>query len=291
MISSFTHQSVFVFDLLPMEIVYTICDYFWGHEIFYSFFNISDYLNRILMNYQNYYLNFKSILKHQFDLLCRYIQPNQIKSLILSDSNETPGQSKAFLSLFPIEQLINLRAITLSDIENDSRSFFVNINRLEALNSFETDTFAHLWMIETIPRLKRLVINKFSDNDFNFAHMLSSISFSHLYKLTLPYCSYVQLRQILSLAPKLISLHISLIISDCTGIDYFAEQHQATPLAIKHLVMSIHTRSKSRRINSIFSTISFIFLYCSNYFTSSIRTISYTNASSSGTRTYRFIWW
>lgn len=246
MISSSDYQLLFILDLLPTEILYTIFDYFWSHEILYSFMNISDYINNILLSYRNYHVNFKSILKGEFDLICHHIKPNQIKSLVLSDSNETPGQSKAFLSLFPIEQFIYLHAISLFEIENDSRSFFFNIHQLKYLISFETDTLSNLWMIETIPRLKRLIVNKYFDNDYNHENLLDSISFSHLLNLTLPYCSYTQLRRILCFAPKLISLNISLIISDCTGIDYFAEQHQDTPLIINHLTLSIHTFSKLR---------------------------------------------
>jgi hypothetical protein len=252
MIASSAYRLLFILDLLPTEILYTIFDYFWSHEILYSFINISNCLDSILLNYHNYHINFKSILKQQFDLVCRYIQPNQIKSLVLSDSNETPGQSKAFLSLFPIEEFINLRAITLSDIENESRSLLSNINQLKCLSSFETDTLSNLWMIQTIPRLKRLVINKISDNDYNYTDLLYSISFSHLRKFTLSNCSYIQLRRILCLTPKLTSLNISLMISDCTGIDYFAEQHQDTPLTIQHLTMSIHTFSKLRNIFQTF---------------------------------------
>ncbi|CAF0767871.1 unnamed protein product [Rotaria sordida] len=241
MISSSDNRLLFILDLLPKEIIFTIFDFLWAHDILYSFLNISNYFNNILLTYQNYHVNFKSILKQQFDLVCRFIQPNQITSLVLSDSNETPSQSKTFLSLFPIEKFINLRAITLSDIENDCHSLFFNIRQLKYLNYFETDTLSHLWMIETISRLKQLIINKYADNDYNHESLLHSISFSHLRNLTLPYCSYVQLRQILSCASKLTSLNISLIISDCTGIDYFAEQHQETPLIVNHLTMSIQT--------------------------------------------------
>ncbi|CAF0973048.1 unnamed protein product [Rotaria sp. Silwood1] len=243
MIPASNNRILFILDLLPKEIVYSIFEFLWAHDILYSFLHISNYFNNILLTYQNYHINFKSILKRQFDLVCHFIQPNQITSLILSDNNETPGQSKTFLSFFPIEQFINLRAITLFDIENDSHSLFFNIRQLKYLNYFETDTLSHLWMIETIPQLKQLIVNNYVDNDYNHENLLHSISFSHLCKLTLPYCSYVQLRRILCCAPKLTSLNISLIISDCTGIDYFAEQHQETPLIINHLTMSIKTFS------------------------------------------------
>ncbi|CAF2616086.1 unnamed protein product [Rotaria sp. Silwood2] len=244
MIPATDNRLLFILDLLPKEIVYTIFDFLWADDILYSFLNISNGFNNILLIYQNYHVNFKSILKPKFDLVCRFIQPNQITSLVLSDSNETPGQSKIFLSLFPIEQFINLRAITLCDIENDSHSLFINIRQLKYLRYFEIDTLSHIWMIETMSQLKRLIVNKYVDNDYNHEILLYSISFSHLRSLTLPYCSYVQLRHILCCAPKLTSLNISLIISDCSGIDYFSEQHQETPLIINHLTMSIQTFSK-----------------------------------------------
>jgi hypothetical protein len=237
-------SSINKFDLLPKEIIYTIFDFLWCHEILYTFFHISHYIDDILLSYHNYHVNFKLILKRNFDLVCYHIKPNQIKSLVLSDSNQTPGQSNIFLSNFPIEQFVSLRAISLFEIENDSRTLFANIHQLKSLVSFETDTLSNLWMIETIPCLKRLQVNQYRDTDYHHEDLLNSISLSHLRNLTLPYCSYIQLQRILRLTPQLTSLSISLFISDCTGIDYFAEQHQDAPLTIHHLTMSIGTFSK-----------------------------------------------
>jgi hypothetical protein len=287
MISSTTNRSSFILDLLPKEIVCTIFDFLWSHEILYTFLHISDYIDGILLRYPNYSVNFKSISKRHFDLVCHHVKPNQIKSLVLSDSNKTPGQSKIFLSLFPIEQFIYLRAISLFEIENNSRFLFSNIDQLKELVSFETDTLSNIWMIETIPCLKRLQVNQHPDTDYHYEHLLNSISFSHLRNLTLPYCSYTQLQRILRVAPKLTSLNISLFISDCTGIDYFAEQHQDTPLSIHHLTMSICTFSKFRYSSRNFY---FFSLCCSNNITSSFRTISFSYASSSTSRTHRFFW-
>lgn len=244
MISSSNRRHLFILNVLPKEILYNIFDFLWAHDILYAFLNINDQFNTVLSAYQDYNVNFKSILKWQFDLVCSVVQPNQIKSLVLSDNNESPNQSTLFLSRFSIEQLVNLRALTLSNIENDHDPLFVNIFQLQHLDYFQTDTLSHLWMIQKTPRLKQLIINGFTVNDYNHMNSLSSISFSYLYKLTLSYCSYVQLRQILCLAPKIKSLNISLTISDCTGIDYFAEQHQEASLRINCLTMSIHSFSK-----------------------------------------------
>jgi len=84
-----------------------IFDHLWAHEILYSFRNINDYLDRVLFNYDSYSINFESIRKSYFDLVCRSIRPHQVISLILSDEHDTPNQSQLFLSLFSLEQFTN----------------------------------------------------------------------------------------------------------------------------------------------------------------------------------------
>ncbi len=258
------HDQRFVFDVLPVEVLYSIFDYLWTHDILYSFYNISVYLDSIISNYSNYHVNFQSILKRHFDRICRHIRPDQITSLVLSDSDDTPGQSHAFLSLFPIHQFTRLRALTLVEIDNASQPLFSNLCQVRSLISFETDTMSHLRFLEAVPQLKRLVVNKYSEDYYDHESFLSSITFSHIRTLTLPYCSYSQLRQILSRALKLTSLTISLSISDCSGIDYFAEQRQDVPLGLTHLNLSIHTFSKYREMRCFRKDrkkmISFIFL-------------------------------
>ena len=228
-------------DHLSEEIFFTIFDYLWAVDILGAFLHISD---GIICRYKNYHVNFRLIFKRDFDLICRYIQPEKIKSLILSDSRETPGLSQLYFSRFSIEQFSRLHAISLSEIEDNTRPLLAKIDQLKSLISFQTDRFSHLELIEQIPRLKRLVLTQFPDLDYDHVHLLDGISFSHLHTLSLPYCSYAQLRRILSEASKLKSLNISLFISDCTGVDYFAEEHHNTTLPIESLTMSICTFSK-----------------------------------------------
>ncbi|CAF1274023.1 unnamed protein product [Adineta steineri] len=233
------HQPTFVFDLLPTEVLHNIFVYLWADDILYSFYNISTSVNNIISSYKYYHVNFQSILKRDFDHICRCIRPDQIISLILSDTNDTPHQSHLYLSLFPINQFIHLRALTLIDIDNNSQSLFDNLCEIKSLVSFEIDTMSHLRYIGS--QLKRLVVNKYVEDDYIHESFLSSLSFCHIQSLTLPYCSYHQLRQILSDALKLTSLTISLLISDCSGIDYFAEQRQEMSLALTYLNLSIQT--------------------------------------------------
>ncbi|CAF5046110.1 unnamed protein product, partial [Rotaria sp. Silwood1] len=77
-----------------------IFDYLSTVDIYRGFIKINSYIDSVVSNYKNYQLNFRSILKKEFDLICRYMNPHGIVSLILSDNIDTPGQSNLFLSLF-----------------------------------------------------------------------------------------------------------------------------------------------------------------------------------------------
>ena len=76
-------------DWLPIELLHDIFDYLWVHDIYYSFSSLSDYLDSVLAGYCHYLLNFHSVLKSKFDLLCQHIWPHQVISVILSHDNDT----------------------------------------------------------------------------------------------------------------------------------------------------------------------------------------------------------
>lgn len=245
-------------DRLSEEIFFGIFDYLSVGDILRAFLHLNGDIDGIVRGYKNYHVNFRLICKENFDAICRYIQPSQIKSLVLSDSKETPGLSRIYFSRFSIEQFHHLQAIYLSEIEDNTRPLLANLKQLNSLIAFKTDRFSHLDLIAETSGLKQLVLTQFSVVDYDHVHLLDRISFSHLHTLALPYCSYPQLRRILSEASKLKSLTISLFISDCTGVDYFAEEHHHSTLPIKSLTLSISTFSNSNYFQRRFSA----FLCC-----------------------------
>jgi phage-related holin len=85
-----------IFDQLPAELLHTLFTYFFASELFLTFYNINDYVNATLQSYSIYQLDLKS----HFRRICRYVHPEQVISLILSDSNDTPGLSELFFSRF-----------------------------------------------------------------------------------------------------------------------------------------------------------------------------------------------
>ncbi|CAF2819952.1 unnamed protein product, partial [Rotaria sp. Silwood2] len=119
-------------DVLPTELFYIIFDYFSGHEILTIFSNVTPYINKILLSYSNYQVNFKSILKFDFDCVCQQIRPDQIVSLTLSDADDTAYQSELFLSHFQIESFTRLRSLTLHNVE--TKSLLIILQQICKLN-------------------------------------------------------------------------------------------------------------------------------------------------------------
>ncbi|CAF2196368.1 unnamed protein product [Rotaria magnacalcarata] len=119
-------------DILPVELLYNIFTYFWAHEILFTFSNVSPCIDAALLSYASYQVNFKSILKTRFDLVCRTLQPDHIISLTLSGLDDTPKQCKIFMAHFRAEEFSKLRLFTLIKINKQGMkklvSFIKNLN-------------------------------------------------------------------------------------------------------------------------------------------------------------------
>ncbi|CAF2817105.1 unnamed protein product [Rotaria sp. Silwood2] len=117
---------------LPVELLQEIFDYLSAFDICHTFHNLNDYLNNAIQIYSKFKLDFQSIQKSHFDLICQYVQPLCIKALRLSDHrSETVDQSELFLSRINANQMKNLQALSLAQIEDipfttssDKYSFF-----------------------------------------------------------------------------------------------------------------------------------------------------------------------
>jgi hypothetical protein len=129
-----------VFDQFPIELLHILFNYFSTSELIFTFHNINDYVNTSLQSYSYYHLDLKSISKSYFRYICQYIRPEQVISLILSDGDDTPGQSQIFFSRFQIEQFIRLRSLTLIEIEfNSLELIFTNLHKLDQLCALSFD--------------------------------------------------------------------------------------------------------------------------------------------------------
>jgi hypothetical protein len=130
-------MQICLFDVLPVELVHTVFNYFWADEILHSFFEISDYINNIIFSYSSHRINFQLIIKSDFEKVCRLIRCDQVISLTLSDNNDTPNQPKLFFSYFDVEQFARLRSLTLLNIDIITLKFiFLKLNKLNQVVNF-----------------------------------------------------------------------------------------------------------------------------------------------------------
>ena len=72
-------------DRFPTELFHLLFEYFWADEILHSFSNLNDRIDSILKSYSVYRINFQSIRKSTFHLVCKQIRPEQVISLVISD--------------------------------------------------------------------------------------------------------------------------------------------------------------------------------------------------------------
>lgn len=211
-------------DIFPVELLHNIFSYFSSHEILRTFSDVSPYLDAVLLAYPCYRVNFKSIRRTDFDLICQRISPNQVISLTLSDDKNTPGQIQLFLSRFQIDQFIHLRSLTLIDIGCDFWEPIVSkISQLNSLVSFSyiVPTRSEPWVSvlsgTEITKLDKHLFDIYSPvlpklNRLRLLHgnYFTSTQFPCLRQLTLERCSSDTLKHLCSAAPQLESLDIEL---------------------------------------------------------------------------------
>ena len=205
-------------DLLPVEILHMIFDYLSAYDILRGFVKTSTYLERVVINYHSYQLNFRSVIKEEFDFICRRISPPGVVSLILADGADTPGQSDLFLSLLPLEQFHStLRALSLLDISDNSMSKLIKhfdlFDRLLSLTIVNSAPSVPGALITLLPKLIRC----------NAPHQWLFDSFTRMPELAhlilSNRCTYAQMTRIIEHAPKLTSLNICLEGELGTAVD------------------------------------------------------------------------
>lgn len=112
--------SMMKFESLPNELLLDIFDYINDIELVYIFFNLNSRFNNLLISSKKFHLNFQSLTKTKFDIICKQSLPNRtdrIVSLYLSNDDDTPYQIEQFFShYFHLYQLISLQTLSLYDI-------------------------------------------------------------------------------------------------------------------------------------------------------------------------------
>lgn len=147
---------------LPVEILHNLFDYFFAHELLFSFIDISEYVYSCLVSYSSYRLTQKQSL----DFVYQNLHAEQIISLIVSNS--------FFFVYFPIEQLTRLRHLKFEKCS--TKQFKRIIQHIKQLKSLNICLNRHLPNIPFTNSLIRLTIEIKSNSIFFKMNIIERIS-------------------------------------------------------------------------------------------------------------------
>ncbi|CAF0976017.1 unnamed protein product [Rotaria sordida] len=122
--------------LLPVEILHHIFDCLDASTILFSLRCTCRRLKTIVDSYDRYVLDFRSISKSDFQLLCCLINPRKVKSLTLFPKDETSDQLELFMTYFRIQEFTRLRSLTLIEIEERQLKVLLKRFCIPSLTSF-----------------------------------------------------------------------------------------------------------------------------------------------------------
>jgi hypothetical protein len=126
-------------ETLPVEILHRIFDNLDAQTILLSIRPLCRLFRAVVKTYDRYKFNFKSISKTDFHLLCRLINPQNVRSLILCDNENTPNEIALFISMVRLRQFTRLHSITLLGIEEIQLNMILKSLNLNLLTSFSLD--------------------------------------------------------------------------------------------------------------------------------------------------------
>ena len=123
-------------EKLPVEIVHRIFDHLDIETIFFSIRPVCRLFRSIIQSYDRFDFHLKIISKAHFDVLCRFIPPENIRSLTLYHNDQIPDQISLFLSKVHLRQLTRLHSIDLHGIEEFQLNYLFERINLDLLKSF-----------------------------------------------------------------------------------------------------------------------------------------------------------
>ncbi|CAF4212490.1 unnamed protein product [Rotaria sp. Silwood2] len=187
-------------------------------------------------------INFQSIRKTHFDLVCRLIRPEQVISLILADEKETPCQSQLFQARFRIETFTHLRSLQLIELTDDGQSLLSKLHKVQSLVSLEINIRFDLPLIKTLPSIKTLIINFPSGVQFDIRRFVGSLALEYVRHLSISYCSLGAFLHFFNEMPQLKSFKTSLLLFKPIEVNIFAYIHQIqiTPVDLVSLSLTIN---------------------------------------------------
>ena len=125
---------------LPVELIFHVFRHLDATTLVRSFRRVCQRFYTLVNAYEQFQLDFQSILKSDFHFLCNFIPADHVVSLILSDGDETPGQIEYFLSTFRIRQYTQLRSLTVLNVSGDHLGVILRDVKELSLQSLSVQT-------------------------------------------------------------------------------------------------------------------------------------------------------
>jgi hypothetical protein len=211
-------------ELLSNELLLDLFEFLTVIDLLHAFHGLNARFDTLLLvNFRAYHLDFRSISKTAFDMVCRdhlLSIADQIISLRLSDDDDTPQQCDLFLDRgFHLRRFIHLRSISLCYLRSEQTmnkfmielchlQFLTNLSFTNCYISYNQNAAERIFNI--IWSLSKLTYFFFDAYEDNFP--CPSVTSTYLEHLTVRYatCSSNKLARLFRYTPHLRYLFIDL---------------------------------------------------------------------------------
>ncbi|UJR12856.1 hypothetical protein I4U23_017030 [Adineta vaga] len=179
-------------ELLPNEILLNVFKFLQDVDLLRTFHRLNARFDNLLfIHFRSSYLNFKSVSKTDFDIVCQQHLPlilDRIIGLRLSENDETPQQTRCFFAHnLTLDQFTHLQSLSLYDIcdngiMNSMMNTLCQITSLIHLDiyrcPFHYSYINNIWGLPRLMRFKILTIL----NQINWTDVptIKSLSLQHL---------------------------------------------------------------------------------------------------------------
>ncbi|CAF2048455.1 unnamed protein product [Rotaria magnacalcarata] len=224
----------------PTELFYSIFDYFWAHELFYSFANLNAHIDGVI---------FHSQLRISSENQNIIYTPNRVLSLWLTSSP------------ICLEEFTNIRSLTL--IKSNLDNLVQLPPQLSRLCIQDTNlSLANIKLIFESPTLINVQLKLHHKLSFFPSILMVNKDFSNIEYLTINYISLNDIIELLQYTRKLKNLHISLFGINKRSITNFSSIPTVTRLICLSMGISFDI------LCSQFLSIYFPNIQCLSIFTS-----------------------
>lgn len=107
-------------ESLANELLIDLFKYLSTADCLHAFYGLNTRFNSLILDhFRSQGLDFRSISKHDFNIICRHLSviANQIISLYLAENHDTPGQIRLFYSYgFTLRQFSHLQSLSLYNL-------------------------------------------------------------------------------------------------------------------------------------------------------------------------------